>query len=361
MESLRCGLPANACWEGGSALACHSQPATLDGATSPLPLHVSPTPSQLLRFNQPVARVDVGNKVAVDQVLAFSPESWADNYTGTWLSSLLLLVTVTGVPPSVRTDPTLRAATAVGALRVTVRPSGELTSEDGSSAPSSASTLVTSGSWGDVVCDGSLHVYSQSAVVVAFLPPAGATYTPANYTLTVSSSAAFPAGALTRAVPVSAADSVPGSGLVLPSEAPAGCLRFVVPSLPPGEPVYVRVAAAVPSLPVEVTRALPRAVVSVAWPIGAPGGSPPLAFPIPWENREGARCWSTKSAKSSAFPTRAWADIPAHSSSRLKRLQPGRQQHGPATTPNNDPSLQAIHVGKHGRPPYPHHRKRCAN
>jgi hypothetical protein len=63
----------------------------------------------------------------------------------------------------------------------------------------------------------------------------------------------------------------------------------------------------------------------------------------------------------SAFPTRAGADILAHSSRRLRRLQPSRQQHGPTTTQTNDPSLQAIQEGKHGRPPYPNHRKRYAN
>ncbi len=34
----------------------------------------------------------------------------------------------------------------------------------------------------------------------------------------------------------------------------------------------------------------------------------------------------------SAFPTRAGAGTPAHSSRRLKRQQPGRQQHGPTAT-----------------------------
>ncbi len=208
----------------------------------------------------------------MDRLLVFQPAGWADNYTGTWLSPLLLLVTVASVPTPARVDPDLPYAAAVGSLRVSVRPSGGLTSEDGSSPPSNASTVVTSGSWGDVVCDGGLHVYSHNAVVVAFLPPAGAPYTPINYTLTVSTSPTFPSGPATRSVSVLASDSASGSDIVLPTEAPESSLRYVVSSLTPGEPVYVRVAAAVPPLPVEVTQVLPREVAPVAWPIGSSGG-----------------------------------------------------------------------------------------
>ncbi len=227
---------------------------------------------QLLRFDQPVARVDVGSKSALDAVLLFDPVDWATDYTGVWLSSILLLVTVTAVPTPAHVDPVRQAAVAVGSLRATVRPSGGITSEDGTSMPSNASTVVTTGSWGDVVCDGGLFVYSHTAVVAAFLPPVAALHPPANYTLTLSSHAGLPAGSPTRTIVVSPAQSAADSDIVLPSALPAASLRFVVPSLPPGEPVSVQVTASMSPLPVDVTRVLPRPVAPLAWPLGSRGG-----------------------------------------------------------------------------------------
>jgi hypothetical protein len=62
----------------------------------------------------------------------------------------------------------------------------------------------------------------------------------------------------------------------------------------------------------------------------------------------------------SAFPTRAGAGLSSPKTSTAG--PPATRPHlGPTTTPTNDPSLQAIQVGKYGRPPYPHHRKRYAN
>jgi hypothetical protein len=227
---------------------------------------------QLLRFDRPVAQVNVTSKPAVDAVLAFSPQDWAVDYTGMWLSPIALLVTVLAVPAGARSSPVARSSTAVGVLRVAVLPSGGVVSADGTSVPSDASTLVTSGSWGDVVCDGGLIVYSHKAVVVAFLPPVNTTHVPAHYTLSASSSPTFPVGPFTRILTVAAAQSASSSDIALPTGLPATSLRFVVPHLTPGEAIYVRVAASVPPLPVDIASVLPRAVAPLAWPLGGLGG-----------------------------------------------------------------------------------------
>ncbi len=118
-------------------------------------------------------------------MLLWTPATWAIGYTGAWLDSFSLLVTVTNVSAAVSADPVSRAAVAVGALQVTVLVAGGLTSLDGTSAPSNDSTVVTGGSWGDVVCGGGVVVASHTALVVAFEPPANASYVPAGYTIEV--------------------------------------------------------------------------------------------------------------------------------------------------------------------------------
>jgi hypothetical protein len=209
----------------------------------------------------------VSHKSALDRVLAFEPADWATNYTGVWIKPWALLVTVTAVPATAWTDAAGRAAVALGALRVSVMPTGGVVSADGSSAPSNASTVLSSGSWGDVVCDGQLFVHSHTAIVAAFTPPVSTPgYTPANYSLQVATSPLFPQ-ASTRTLAVVAALSE--LAITLPVTCPAGSLRYLIPSLPPGAAHYVRVAAAVPPLPVEVSRVLPRPVAPVFWAIGA--------------------------------------------------------------------------------------------
>jgi hypothetical protein len=167
------------------------------------------------------------------------------------------MVTVIEVPAMVHTDPSVRSAVAVGALRVTVLPSGSLTSLDGTSAASNATgtALVTAGSWGDVVCDGGMLVYSHTALAVAFEPPANASYVPASYTIQVpvATAASFPAGdPSTRTVVVSAATSAVGA-VTLPSSFTSSTLRHVAPGLTAGVPYHVRVSAAPPTLPADVT------------------------------------------------------------------------------------------------------------
>jgi hypothetical protein len=230
---------------------------------------VLPPCTQLLRFDQPVAQVPVGTKAALDAVFAFDPADWAADYNGTWENTLTLLVTVVDVPAASRASSSLRSRTDVGRLRLMVRAAGGLTSLDGTSAPSTASTVLADGSWGGVVCDGALFVYSATAVVATFTPPVTAGYTPATYTISVSTSLAFKPNDVV--ISVNASDSA--TGLVGPASiSSASSMRFVVPHLDPGVPVYMRVAASVPLLPDVVSRDLPRAVLPVGWPLGGPGG-----------------------------------------------------------------------------------------
>ena len=64
-----------------------------------------------------------------------------------------------------------RAATAVGALTLTIKPTGGLTSYDGTSSPCNSTVTITSGSWGDAVCDLNVVGYSHTALFVSFRPP----------------------------------------------------------------------------------------------------------------------------------------------------------------------------------------------
>jgi hypothetical protein len=188
------------------------------------------------------------------QLLLWTPSTWASDYRGQWVDRLTLLVTAVEVPVS-----NAHSAAAVGALRVTVLPSGNLTSLDGTSAASNASSTVSAGSWGDVVCGGGVVVYSHSALVVAFEPPANASYEPASYTIQVATDPSFHPSANRTLVVAPGASATSTMGL--PSPLSAAALRYLVPGLATGMRYYVRVSAAPPSLPAELT--LPRPVPDV--------------------------------------------------------------------------------------------------
>lgn len=212
----------------------------------------------------------MGSKAALDNLLAFDPQEWATDYSGTWLTSMALLVDVVSVSGSSRSDPNFRQRTRVGSLAVTVLPTGNLTSLDGTSAPSGASTVVSHGSWGDVVCDGGLYVYSHTALVAAFMPPVSTTAAPSEYLVTVATTQAFAPNASSVVKVGATQGSLPL--LASPPWVPGAALRFLLPDLQPDTPVFVRVAALVPALPVFVSRDLWRAVAPVAWPLGGDGG-----------------------------------------------------------------------------------------
>jgi hypothetical protein len=217
----------------------------------------------------------------VDAVLAFRPPAsgWASNYSGTWLDLTTLLLTLTRVDAGALRDAGARAQVAVGALVVQVRPEGNLTSLDGTSAPSSASTVVGAGSWGDVVCDAALSLYSRNALVVSFVPPSTTPGpAPDNYTLVLvpvqqggpSHDPGPPNG--TTQVVVRAGQSA--SSVQLPAAVPSAtvALRFVLTDLQEGVEYLAQIAAAVPTLVPDVTAVLPHGVQPVFVTVGAAGG-----------------------------------------------------------------------------------------
>ncbi len=135
--------------------------------------------------------------------------------------------------------------------------SGNLTSFDGTSVASNASTVVTNGTWGDPVCDGGVLVYSHTALAVTFFPPKNASYKPAGYNVQVSQSPTFPLGATTS---LSLKES--NAAALLPD----GSLGFVVPGLTTGVAYHVRVA---PDAPPGPSEGLPVAVPPAFTTLGA--------------------------------------------------------------------------------------------
>ena len=210
----------------------------------------------VLRFNQPVRQVNVSSRAAIDALLVFEPRTWADDYVAAWLDFTTLLVTVTALSPGVGA----LADTAVGTLRVSVQPSGGLTSFDGTALPSNATSVVTSGSWGELVCDARLVVYSRTTLVVAFYPPPNASYVPSTYLLSVVSTASgAPVGGPIVVTPAQSAAGVSLPPTLYGSAAPS-TLRYLIPSLTPGTGYSGRVGVAPPVLSAEVQSVLPRAV-----------------------------------------------------------------------------------------------------
>ncbi len=203
----------------------------------------------VMRFNQWVHPVAVSSKAEVDMLLVFHPPDWADDYMGEWIDRSTLLVTVTALSER-RVMSRFRNDTAVGVLHVRVLKAGNLTSRDRTSTASDASGIVASGSWGSVVCDSSVDVYSFRTLVVSFQPPA--LYVPASYTIQVSSDMSFRDDSdvvvVTQAVtPVDTSTAITATGVAASSAATSGRLWFLVQNLDEGVPVFVRVAVQPPS------------------------------------------------------------------------------------------------------------------
>ncbi len=209
-----------------------------------------------------------------------------------WLDALSLLVTATAVPAAVPDG------SRVGNLSVAVLPAGLLTSLDGTSAASNSSTVVAAGSWGHVVCDAGAVVYSHTALAVAFEPPSSASYVAPGYTIQVSTSRDFPANASTHTVPVTPGGSLTATVGLPPPWQPTA-LRYIVRELVPDTAYYVRVGAAPPALPAEVTAVLPRPVPVVFSAVGEAGAGCPCA-----SVRAGAHCAAAPSQNASEFTPR---------------------------------------------------------
>jgi hypothetical protein len=209
-----------------------------------------------------------------------------------WLDALSLLVTATAVPAAAPDG------SRVGNLSVAVLPTGLLTSLDGTSVPSNSSTIVAAGSWGHVVCDAGAVVYSHTALAVAFETPPDASYVAPGYTLQVSTSRDFPANASTHTVLVTPGGSLAATVGLPPPWQPMA-LRYVVRELVSGTAYYVRVGAAPPTLPAEVTAILPRAVSVVFNAAGEPGAGCSCA-----SVRAGTLCAAAPTQTASAFTPR---------------------------------------------------------
>ncbi len=178
--------------------------------------------------------MNVSTKAAVDALLVFSVPNWADDYFGTWLQFDTLLITATRV--SNASDAAFRARTFVSAMTVTVRPSGNLRSFDGTSEPCNATVPLT-GSWGDVVCDVLADVYSHTAVQITFSPPSTSMLALSSYTVQYSASSAF-------------LDGETATFTVAPPAAGTSAAVFTVRDLALDVPYFFRVSAALPPLQV---------------------------------------------------------------------------------------------------------------
>jgi hypothetical protein len=139
--------------------------------------------------------------------------------------------------------------------------------------------VLSAGSWGDPVCDAGLFVFSHTALVVAFMPPVLANYTPSSYTVMVratNSSTQLPlapsdgAEAVAETVTVSPGQSMVELGLPAPMSGSA--LRYVLPSLVEGQSYTVHVGSNPPTLPIELAAVLPRPVPVVLMPVQPTGG-----------------------------------------------------------------------------------------
>jgi hypothetical protein len=228
---------------------------------------LGPGDALVLRFNQPVAQVPVGSKTQLDALFVFYPPTWAVDYAGTWLDYMTLLVNATVVSSEYAANATHRAATAVGVMHVGVLPGGNLTSYDGTSLASNASSVLTSGSWGDPVCDGGLHVYSSTTLVVSFLRSPTGSYIPDSYTAEVLVGTDK---AVVRSVTLSPVASANDVGL--PASVPATSLRYLLPGLEPGASYSVRVAPSAPALPEALLALLPRTLPLTFVDIGGASG-----------------------------------------------------------------------------------------
>ena len=102
-----------------------------------------------LRFDSPPREVPVDTRDGIDAVFTFSAPL-GDDYSGAWTQSGPYANSVLRITVIAAAAGGGSAGVAVGVLRVCVLQSGNLTSLDGTTAPSTACTLVAYGTWGDV-------------------------------------------------------------------------------------------------------------------------------------------------------------------------------------------------------------------
>ncbi len=127
----------------------------------------------------------VATTADVAAVFTFSPPNWAGEVRGEWVTFSTLLLTVLTPGPGSPSRPEV----GVGGLSVAARPSGNLTSLDGTSEPCNATAVVTGGGWGDVACNVSVSVASHVALLAAVSVHSGAVPAPTSALVRVYDSA----------------------------------------------------------------------------------------------------------------------------------------------------------------------------
>ena len=145
-------------------------------------------------------------------------------------------------------------ATAVGALRVSVRASAGLTSLDQTTTASNASTTIAYGTWGDAPT-GSLTLRSYRSLRLSAAPPATRVgWTVATYHVQWSNSSTF-----ARLLGDVDAPATAGEAAV-----------YTIAGLATGVPIYVRLAARVPVLFKSENIATPAGAIGPYYTIPAP-------------------------------------------------------------------------------------------
>ena len=130
--------------------------------------------SLLLRFDQAVTQLSLPSTAAVLALLAFSPRLPVPEggggvaCAGSWVDASTLTVTFNWtIPASSRPG---WVVWNVGALTVSIMPSGNLTSANGESAASNSSAIVGQGSWGDAPV-ATVVAKSSTALVMELAAP----------------------------------------------------------------------------------------------------------------------------------------------------------------------------------------------
>jgi hypothetical protein len=151
--------------------------------------------SLVLRFNQAVfsASVPVATKANIDALLWFS-QPIGTSYTGVWRTvdgSSELVITVVAATANATTAAYRNATRVGGPLRVSVLASANLRVLDQSGVSSNDTTTLTSGSWGDAVCDLSVTSRSWRKLRVAWSRPRTSVGFSPGYAVEVSTSSVF--------------------------------------------------------------------------------------------------------------------------------------------------------------------------
>lgn len=166
-----------------------------------------------LRFQTPCKLVPVATTADIDNLITFSERIGA-NYTGVWLATgplsntmVTITITRTYIPLPGTEDDWVRDVN-IGALVITVNERAKMTSLDGTTAPSNASTVLAAGTWGEVPAAINLAVHSPSSARATISPPVLNARFTTSYVIQWSNSSSFATVLGTASVVVRAASGV---------------------------------------------------------------------------------------------------------------------------------------------------------